>query len=460
MISMDFLTRGDNVGGMEFIEFQTTDFYRKLSDYLEDQIDHKGVLSSTGTKGLLEIIKDYTGFSNIKLSFAETGNLSVDTGYFSPNHVLNNAGVDELMKTTQTTLYRWFTQNVDKVFRAGIDYRTGKVSGAFCTVPVKMTINVNLHQTFPSDKIAKYGVPLHGVLAGAIAHELGHVFSGCMMLLTTASDNLLAKSALRHYAEAKNVEDRVVVLQDMRSILDLDKEKISDLQKLAQDEDSKTVMLYFNKLVAQRNTRRALSVGVERMSSEVVADMYAIRMGCDKGVIAAIAILVDHGCIVTVIESMLVAALLTLLTSLFIIPHLLVGFVYGLIPGVVLAAGTFLMFGFYFLLEYFSRGYSGVYNTDSRRLEDAVRQLIAKLREDKRLDSKQKAELVKEVESFLELSKKLKPWYENTVIHRMFGWLFSGSDFKAQEMEHYTNVLANHELNIMPTQLSQLNAII
>lgn len=452
MISMDFLTRGDNVGGMEFIEFQTTDFYRKLSDYLEGNINELGVLSRQATKGLLEIIKDYTGFSNITVEYADTGNLSVDTGFFSPNHVLNNTGVDELLKTTQSTLYRWFTQNANKVFRAGIDYRTGKVSGAFCTIPVKLVINVNLHQTFPSDKIAKFGVPIQGVLAGAIAHELGHVFSGCMMLLTSASDNMLAKAALRHYTEAKTQEERVVVLQDMRSILDLDKEKIADLQKLAQDEDAKTVMLYFNKLVAQRNTQRALSVGVERMSSEVVADMYAIRMGCDKGIIAAISILVDNGCIVTVLTSLFTAVLLTLLTGLFVLPSLLSAIIIG-VPGGVLAAGGFLIFGFFFIFDYFSKGYSGTYNADHRRLEDAARQLITKLREDKRLDNAAKVEIIKEIENLILLTKKLKPWYESTVIHRMFGWMFSGSDFKAQEVEHYTNVLANHELNILPTQL-------
>jgi len=452
MISMDFLTRGDNVGGMEFIEFQTTDFYRKLSDYLEENINGLGVLSRQATKGLLEIIKDYTGFSNITVEYTDSGNLSVDTGFFSPNHVLNNTGVDELLKTTQSTLYRWFTQNTNKVFRAGIDYRTGKVSGAFCTVPVKLAINVNLHQTFPSDKIAKFGVPLQGVLAGAIAHELGHVFSGCMMLLTTASDNLLAKAAIRHYTEAKRAEDRVVVMQDVASILDLGKGKISELQELAKDEDPKTLILYFNKLVAQRNTKRALSVGVERMTSEVVADMYAIRMGCDKGIIAAISILVDHGCIVTVLSSLFTAVLLTVLVGLFTLPSLISAIAVG-VPGSVLAAGGFLIFGFFFIFDYFSKGYSGVYNADHRRLEDAARQLISKLREDKRLDNAAKAEIVKEVEQLIVLTKKLKPWYESTVIHRMFGWMFSGSDFKLQEVEHYTNVLANHELNLLPTQL-------
>lgn len=450
MISMDFLKRP--VGGLEFINFQSTDFYRKMSTSLESQIGPDGALSKEAIPGIKTLIEEFTGFKNVDLKFSSGGNLSVDVGYFSPNHVFNHQLADELMKPTQTTLYRWFTQNKDKVFKGGIDYTSGKVLGSFQTLPVTFRINPNLKATFPADKVKKFGVPLAGILTGAIAHELGHVFSGCMMLLTVASDNLYLKSALRYYREAKDITDRVVVLKDVASLLDVPAAKQGELQKLAQDQDDKTLFLYFDKLIAQRNMRRSLSVGVEAMSSEVVADMYAIRMGCDKGVIAAIGIMVDQGCIQTTLDSLLIAAATTLLA----LPAWL-----ALTAPLGMAGAFFMAMVFYmfiFVLNYFSKGYSGVYNADHRRFEDAVRQLIQKLKEDDKMPMAEKNALSDEVQQLLAHANWLRPWYESTVIHRFMGWVFSQADFKAQEVEHYTSVIANHEVNTISVKLARLKA--
>jgi len=293
------------------------------------------------------------------------------------------------------------------------------------------------------------------LLAGALAHEKGHCFGACMMLATACADNLLAKAALHFYTNSERTEDRVVVLQDIASILDLDKKKQSELQVIANDPDAKAVIMYFGKLTSQRNTSRALSVGVERMSSEVVADMYAIRMGFGKDVIAAIAIMVDTGCIEVVLSGILIAAVQTIFIGLMTLPSLLSAIIVG-VPAIVLITGGLIIFTFMYLFNYFSRGYAGVYNADHRRFDDALRQMIAKLREDKNMDNKAKAELVKDLENLVKINDKLKPWYDNTVIHRFFGWMMSGNDFRLQEVEHYTSVLANHELNLIPAQLQAL----
>jgi hypothetical protein len=450
MISMDFLKRP--VGGLEFINFQSSDFYRKMVTFLESQISPDGVLSKEAIPGIKSLIEEYTGFKNIDMKLSNSGNFSVDVGYFSPNHVFNHQLADELLKPTQSTLYRWFTQNKDKVFKGGIDYSTGKVQGSFQTLPVTFLINPDLSATFPADKIKKFGVPLAGILAGAIAHECGHVFSGCMMLLTVASDNLYLKASLQYYRGANDASDRVVVLKDIASLLDVPPAKQGELQKLAQDQDDKTLFLYFDKLIAQRNMRRSLSVGVEAMSSEVVADMYAIRMGCEKGVIAAIGILTDQGCIQTVVNGLLIAAVVTLVA----LPGWIALTVTMGIAGALFTAMVFYMF--IFVMSYFSKGYSGVYNADHRRFEDAVRQLIQKLKEDTSMPEKDKLALANEVQDLLVHANNLRPWYESTVIHRFMGWVFSQADFKAQEVEHYTSVIANHEVNTIAVKLANLKA--
>lgn len=458
MISIDFLKT--ERAGNEFIDFQSTRFYDILSATLEKHIsleDGKAVLLQTADAAILPIIEEFTGFNNITVKYETKGNLAVDTGYFSPHHVLNNEGVDQMLGITKTTLYRWFTENKVKLFKGSIDYKTGKVHGSFKSVPVTLYMNIFLHETFEPAKVAKYGVPMHGIIAGAIAHELGHVFGGCMMIYTAASDNLVAKAALMHYQKAERTEDRVVVLKDAASILELDPAKAAELQSIAQNPNDEAFILYWNKLTVQRNSRRSLSVGVEMMSSEVIADMYALRMGCDKGIIAAISAFADVGAITHVINSLISAFLTTVLVELLLLTpiSLFVAASATLTPFIIFSGTVFVVF---FGLSYFSRGYSGVYNADQRRFEDALRQMIAKLKEDKNITANAKAELVKQVDKMLELNKKFKPWYEDTVIKRAMGWVFNGGDFKLQEIEHYTQVLANHELNNFSHKLAALKA--
>lgn len=450
MISMDFLSK--RVAGTEFIDFQNGDFYSDLKEVLKEHItdtEDGPVLGDNVADQLKTVMAKYTGFSNITLKFTETDNLSVDVGYFSPGHVLNNAGVEVLLRPTQTTLYRWFLENKSKVFKGGVDYKTGRVTGSFCTIPVDLSINVNLSRYFPTKKTQKFDVPIEGILAGGIAHELGHVWSGCMMLATVLEDNLVAQTALRQYRNAQQPEDRVVVLKDTATLLGLGPTKGDELVEFAKNSNDETFMLYYTKLVSQRNNQRALSVGVTEMTAEVVADMYAIRMGCDKGVIAAIGTLVDRGVIVPMLENFMgscaVAAMMMYFTMFPVVLFSGAAVTIPIVGGIT--------FSLALILGYFSRGYSGIYNADHRRMDDALRQLIAKLKDNRKLPSKEKAELIDDINKLLEVTKKLRPWYDGTGLYRLMGWVFSGSDFKLKEIEHFTQVLNNNEINVLSEQL-------
>lgn len=450
MISMDFLTK--KVAGNEFIDFQNENFFKELSACLKEHIRYDGdrpTLSEGCEEEVNKLVIRYTGFENITYKFSNDGNLYVDIGYFAPGHVLNNDGVDYLMKPTQSTLYRWFAENKSKVFKGSIDYRTGRVNGSFKTVPVILGINLNISDYFPMKKLESIDAKPEEALAGAIAHELGHVFSGCMMLSTVLEDNIVAKTALQFYRGAKSPEDRVVVLKDAATLLGMPHAKADELIEFAKNTGDESFLMYFTKMQVQRNNQRALSVGVAQMTSEVIADMYAIRMGCGKGILAAITTLVDRGALVVMGENFMAACAMAFVGM------------YGatlmsiLIPssvGIILWIG-FITFVLTFILAYFSRGYSGTYNSDSRRLEDAVRQLIAKLKDNKGMNSKDKSSLIADITKHLETVKQLRPWYEGTVIYRGFGWLFSGSDFKRKEIEHFTQALNNNELVVLGEQL-------
>ena len=452
MLSMSFLTMPR--GGMEFIDFQSDDFHRKMSAHLAEHINSKQVLSKDAYQGIKDIIKEFIGFRNIRVELVETGNLSVNVGYFSPKHILNSKGLDEFLKSSETTLYKWFAKSKEKIFQGGVDFRTGKVTGSFQDLPITMNITVNLFTTFPSDKIEKYEVPMPELLSGAITHEMGHCFGGCALMATVASDNVIARAGLNHYRGAQSREERVTVLKDTAALLELPAPKQQELQDIAQDGNDAAMLLYFNKMISQRNSSRALSLGVEEMSSEVIADVYAIRMGCGKAVVAAVGALVDHGCIMTVLNAMMAGVVYTLISAMLFAGSLLTMALAG-IPLAVLGAGGLLIFIFASVISYFMPGFHGVYNADHRRFEDAVRQLIAKLKE-VQMPIDEKAILIKDIEKLLEINKTIKPWYEGTAFKRMLGWLLKGSDFKRTEHEHFTQALVNNEMTVFAERLKSL----
>jgi len=450
MISMDFLSK--SVAGTEFIDFQNDNFYKQMKACFKEHIrmvDGRPVLEPSVEEPLLKLIATYTGFTNVTIEFLDEGNLWVDTGYFAPSHVLNNAGVDRWFSTSQTTLYRWYQENKVKIFKGSIDYTTGRVGGSFSTIPIKLGICRYMENYFPVKQVEKWGEPLEGLMAGASCHELGHAFSGCVMLLTLMEDNIVAQAALNAYRNSKRTEDRVVVLKDTATILGLKPGNVEDLLEFAKGENDESFMLYFTKMTSQRNSQRALSVGVPNMTSEVLADMYAIRMGCSKGIVAAIGTLTDRGIIVPLIENFIMSCSMAVI-------GMYMGMLIATVTGV--GAGMILMtmlatFGLTFVIGFFNNAYSGVYNADHRRMEDAIRQLIARIKEDKKMPTKDRNDLVKDITMLLEANKKAQPWYEGTALYRTMGWVFSGSDFKRREVEHYTQALNNHELTVLSEQL-------
>lgn len=453
MLSMDFLTR--RVDGLELINFQNDDFHVKLSNMLKENINEEGTLSVKCADEIRAVIKEFTNFSNIKIEFHDGANLSVDVGFFSPNHVFNSANVDVLLKNTETTLYKWFVASKDKVFKGHVDYRTGKVHGAYTTLPITIKIGTNLRGTFSSDKIQKFGAPLEELLSAGIVHELGHCYGGCALMATTAMDNFTAKAGLTFFRSRKLDDERVAVLQDMNALLHETPESINELKEIASKNTDESLIMYFNKLVSRRNSSRALSIGVTTMSSEVVADLYAIRMGCGKALVAAVGTLVDQGVISTVLTSLMAGILCTVFTTIAFAPTITALLILGFgVPGILICMLiTFLLST---VMGYFYIGYADVYNAPHRRFEDAVRQMIAKLKEVKDMPAKEKSQLITDIEKFLAINAELKPWYDNNVIRRFFGSLFSGNDFKKTETEHFTQALLNSELNVLSARLQTL----
>jgi hypothetical protein len=454
MIDMDFLVRKEQVAGLEFMQFQNDSFYVTLVAVIKEHLSYATkvpVLQKTVQEPLLKVLKDYTGFENITINFMERDNLYMDTGYFSPGHVINIKGIEYWLDSSDTTIYRWFTQNKDKIFKGSVDYKTGKVGGSFKTIPLELGINVNVSEYFGVKETERWKCTTEELAAGGIVHEMGHAFSGCMMMASTFHDNVVAQAAIAAYRNCKRDEDRVVVLKDSATLLGLKEPKQDELIEFAKQSNDESFLMYYTKMTAQRNSQRALSVGVAEMTSEVVADMYALRMGCDKGIVAAIGVLTSRGVVSSFLNNMLISTMMGLWAGYFTaLPALIVG---GSISGGVVIGAAALGFVITFTLNYFAPSYSGVYNSDPRRMEDAVRQLIAKVKECKDMPSSDKSKLIDEVGQLLKLLEKNRSWYDNTVIYRAMGWVFSGSDFKLREIEHFTQALNNNEMTVLAERL-------
>lgn len=454
MIDMDFLVRKEQVAGLEFMNFQNDSFYVTLVSIIKEHLSYATkvpVLQKTVQEPLLKVLKDYTGFENITVKFADHGNLYMDTGYFSPGHVINIKGIEYWLDSSDTTIYRWFTQNKDKIFKGSVDYKTGKVGGSFCTIPLELGINVNVSEYFGTKETERWNVTTEDLLAGGICHEMGHAFSGCMMMASAFHDNVVGQASIAAYRNCKRDEDRVVVLKDSATLLGLKTPKADELLEFAKQANDESFMMYYTKMVAQRNNQRALSVGVSEMTSEVVADMYALRMGCDKGIVAAIGVLTSRGVISSVMGNFVVSIAAGVYLSMLIGSFVILSGGVVTVPALV---GMMCMFSsMTFIMNFFSPYYSGVYNTDPRRMEDAVRQLIAKIKECKGMPGPERTKLVDDISQLLKRVEQNRGILDNTVIYRAMGWVFSGSDFKLREIEHFTQALTNNEMTVLAERL-------
>lgn len=451
MFGISFLRQG-RLAGLEFIDFQPNDFAKELCAAIEEHITtnraEETVLNGSVGDSILPIIEKYTGFKNITVEMMDVANFMVDVGYMSPGNILNIKNIEQWYDVTESTLSQWYSKNKSKVFKGAIDYKTGKVSGAYAEMPIKLYLGRPIGEIFSRKEVQKLNISVAEMVGGCIAHEMGHCFSACSVIDTSANDNFVIRGALAALGAANTKEKRITVIRNASALLEAEIESKDNVAAMAELEDDKVqeVLIYFNALITRRNSRRALSLGVAEMSSEVLADMYAVRMGFDRGITATLKIFA--GSRVGSIAST------TGILCLF------VGLIFFQLAPVAPIFYLVCMLGvsiFNFIFVYGVMSYSGEYNSSFRRLEDAVRQMIAKLKEYD-MPAKDKLDLATRAAELLKQCEAYRPIISGTVLDRMLGRLVNGSDYKYQEFEHFTQAIANNELEILNVKLANLTA--
>lgn len=430
--------------GLEFINFQKDTFYKELVNELDRQLKENSKL--TEVDALLKIMETYTGFKNITLVLHEDVmmSLAVDTGYFLPNHVLNNRMVDELINPKDSTVFKMLKKKNTDFLKGEVDLTTGKVSGCFSDLEITIYCPTTYGHAFSEKVRPKNNMSDAEVLAVFLIHELGHPFSMCYLSVEEYKKNFTSYCALNLMTNEKRGKEQITILLEACEVLDIKPSK-DKIKLLESNNDVESKIAYLETEYVAKVRSKSLSVGVSEMTSEVMADIYAMRMGAGQNAVHAISLFkrVGEQKDLTLL-GLTICAELTSLVSV--------------VPGVYTMLT--ILSGF----MRFSRNISGDYDTDERRMDEMLRQSILQIREDKSLSAKDKLTIISNID---ELRKKslatrlasadaLNP-VQHTVRRFMYNLLTRG-DFSKREFEHYTRTLAVHELSLLEHKFANMIA--
>ncbi|UVD32078.1 hypothetical protein [Vibrio phage phiKT1028] len=439
MINNKFLAPQLRVAGLEFMDFQSKDFFNEMSALFKDLVVD-GQLEDI-PRSVHECIKKYCGFENLKFNLLDYGNLAIDTGYVSPGNILNSKGIEYFFPKGQTNLYRWFTQNQSNFLRGSIDFKTGKVGGAYATMPFELYINMNL-----KDFMGK-GLDdqtMADMLVCFLTHELGHAFSGIFAIHRFLMDSYAISSAVHFLSNQEYGQTEVAIYKDALKLLEIEERQVKDLQKIAESGDQEVIVTSLVKLSRQRTQMNSQSLGVDEMNSEVLADVYAIRMGCDKHMIEGLKRIdqeMYRGCGIQILFSSLIGGMMFL----------------SVIPSMIaFGAGALLVLFITGLLMFDDTMNSGIYDTSYRRMLNVHQEQIARLKQSKFISDSDKRKMLVDLDKGLKTVKEQKPFFEDTGVQRFMGWMMGSGTPRFDSVEHYTKIMLNNEMSIVNAKIQLL----
>lgn len=437
MLGIEFLNRPKELrfDGQEFMDYQKGDLFKDLVKLLDSSIVQKNGeyffdRSSEGPEGLEVIIMAHTGIL-LDLSPERVGNAAVDAGFINPGNLLNIKGIEQFFSAKDSSIGQTFKRLKADVLKGWVDTSTGKVGGDFSKVKFTLYMNDYISSFIRQKVLARYNITMAEALAGVIIHECGHIFTGFLYVYRTVIDPIVATSAIKMIVEGKAYgKDRVEIVKEAFKLMDVG-QKVDEAA--IADFTGDEFVIYFNKAIGTRDTRRTLSLGTQDRSSEIYADLYAVRMGCPKAIIAGLSALPSGSGtpLVLAVQSLSVAILATLSCQ----------------PIIAVFCGINSIFMILSYLQSFLSP-NQTYDTPYRRVKTILRDYVVQLNGIKEIDPKAKALMLKDAKEMEKIVDDAKPFLEGTWVQRTVGYLFNGSDFRAQEFEHYTDELIGHTLSL------------
>lgn len=439
MLGIEFLNRPRELrfDGQEFMDYQKGDFYKdllkvftKLVQFDEEMKQFIIKRTDDNVTELEDIIFSNTGIK-IEVKSEWVSNAAVDSGFMNPGNVLNIKGIEDFFSARDSSIGEAFKRLKADVLKGWVDTSTGKIGGDYSKVVFGLYINDAIQSFINKKYLDRYKLTLPEACAAFVCHECGHIFSGFLYVHRAIIDPIISTAAIKLIVDGQKYgKERVQVVKEAFKILEIgqkvEEEDISDFT-------GEEFTVYFNKAVGTRDTRRSLSLGTQDRASEIYADMYAVRMGCPKALVGALAgmdLLPGYS-----------ATPPYFLTAVFII-------------GMLAAAPVAIVLGG-MMSSLMWLGYLGsaltpnmTYDSPYRRVKTILRDQIVRLNGDKSLDNKTKAKLLADAKEMEAMVNDTKPFLEGTLIQRAVSYILSGTDFRAADFEHYTDELIGHTLSL------------
>lgn len=447
MLGIDFLNheRPITVAGQEFMDYQNKNMYKDLvalvDESLEDvsnefvEVAHN-IRGDKETLGKIsELIFNNTGL-NVEIIPPQdaVGNMAIDAAYIKPGAIFNSKMALAMLTANDSSVGRAFHKLKTDVLKGWVDTSKARVGGDYSKIEFKLYLGPFVESFISTKFLKRYNVSLAEALSAVILHECGHAFTGLLMMNQYVIDGIMPFLAAKMITDGNHYgKQRVTIVYETLKELGVterpDKESIESA-------DANGLIVMFNKCIANRDIRRTLSIGSQDRGSEIYADLFAVRAGCPKAVVAAMATISDY----QILGKIAIAAYAVGITmSLITFPLGLFGYA---------VSALFTLFRLQNVLNP-----SAEYDSQYRRLKNILRDQIMHLNDADWMDKSSKAVMLKEAKELEEIVEESKPMLEGTVIQRYVGWVFSGVDFKAQQFEHYTDELLAHNLSLYKNYL-------
>ena len=426
------------IAGMEFMDYQSPDFYNELRAAFakcvkETQAGNSLVMEEAEVEAVNNIVFKHTG---MLIDFHEpneyeVANAAIDAGWFSPGNIVNIKGIEQWFSAKESNIGKAFKALKVNVIKGWVDTSKGRVGGDFSKIKLDIFVQKYLDTFLSPKSLARNKTTMADALAMIVLHECGHAFTGFLYIVKTYMDSMMTLCAVRLIENNKAYgKERVAIVKETLSVLECDVAVDQDtIDKL----DNEGLVVFFNKATINRDYRRTLSLGTADRGSEIFADLFAVRFGAPKVMVAALASLPSLGNYEKIQT--------VLWTGIAILGYLaFLPFYTGL---GILMAGLHIVSGIDTMINP-----SNTYDSPYRRIKALLRDQIVRLNEDKRIPARDKVQMLKDAKEMEKMVDEQKPFLEGTAAQRLTGWMYSGSDFKLQQFEHYNEELTAHTLSL------------
>lgn len=426
------------IAGMEFMDYQNPDLYNELraifAKYIEVTPEGQNLEMEEADVELVNAcVFKHTGMliDFHQPTFNEVPNAAVDAGWFNPGNLMNIKGIEQWFAAKESNIGKAFKALKVNIIKGWVDTSKGRVGGDFSKIKLDIYVQKYVDTFLNPKSLARNNTTMPDALAMVVLHECGHAFTGFLYTVKSYMDSMMTLNAVRLIDDNKAYgKDRVAIIKETLSVLECD---TSVDQATVDKLDNEGLVVYFNKATVNRDYRRTLSLGVADRGSEIFADLFAIRYGAPKKLVAAL-ISIPMGRTGMHVQTAMWFGI-AILGYLAFIP-------------VYTAAGILL--GSLWTLATLDNWLNpnSTYDSMYRRVKAILRDQIMRLNEDKRIPARDKIQMLKDAKEVEKMVDEQKPLLEGTAVQRLTGWMYSGVDFKLQQFEHYNDELTAHTLSL------------